>query len=313
MRGRSCIVALSAAVALGRVGTAVAWHSDGHEETTLLAFELVEGRMPAFFGEKRDLAAHCSHDPDVFRLYKGTPLRDQEAPEHFIDLEMLGGDALPPKRSEFLALCAARGLNPAEVGYVPYAVSEWTQRLAVALKEHRRWPENPHIRTKCLVYAGILAHYAGDLCMPLHVTVHYDGKAGPAGKSPKSGIHNKVDALLGKLDAPPAEILQGLQAAVFEDVMQGVVREMDASRRLVDAVYALEPKIPAAADPLPNDPALEAFVRERVRAVVAFVASLYLTAWEHSEAVYLPDWHQRTDDKDPEDVHKPWDAVLPTG
>ena len=65
---------------------------------------------------------------------------------------------------------------------------------------HRKWPYEPHIRDKCLVYAVNPAHYATDLCQPPHTTIHYDGRAQEDGSSPHTGIRQRVDGLLRKPD-----------------------------------------------------------------------------------------------------------------
>jgi hypothetical protein len=274
-------------------GSTSAWHSDGHARTAALAVERVAEQMPPFFGAGGELVAHCALDPDVFRVIRNSSLHDQESPEHFINPEHIGEARLPPRRSEFHVLCASKGVNPLEVGTLPYAVTEWTQRLAIALKEHRRWPDNRHVQTKCFVYAGILAHYAGDLCMPLHLTVDYDGRVGPTGKSPRSGIHAKVDALLGKVPAAREDVLASVRPRASDDIMGAVLEEMQRGRGLIDVVYGLEPGLPDVGDPLPDDPALRAFAEERLQAVVTFLSSLYLSAWELSGRIYIPDWHQR--------------------
>ena len=72
-----------------------------------------------------------------------------------------------------------------------YAVAEWTEKLALAFAQHRRWPENTLVQAECLLTAASLAHYAQDLCQPLHTSVHFDGRALEGGKSPRSGIHEK--------------------------------------------------------------------------------------------------------------------------
>ena len=53
--------------------------------------------------------------------------------------------------------------------------------LAVAFAEYRKWPDNPMIQHKCFLYAGFLAHYAQDMCQPLHLTINFDGLGNPTG------------------------------------------------------------------------------------------------------------------------------------
>ena len=276
-----------------------AWHEEGHKAAARAAVAaLPADSLPEFFRAGAGAIADGAPEPDLFTRPIGPPaLHDAESPEHRFDIELLEGNAPPARRYDLIALCAARKIDPRRVGFLPYAVCEWTQKLSVALAEHRKWPGNPLIRRKCLLYAGILSHYSADLCQPLHTTIHYDGRAGADGNSPRSGIHMKVDALLGKLsadanapfrDGPAAE-----RAAAMEDLFAAVSAEVAASHALVDKVYDLERRIPAYEAPLEANSPAAAFAAERLRACARFTASLYLTAWKDSRSIRFPDWHKR--------------------
>ena len=289
-------IAAVAAVVAAWAAPAAAWHGKGHHLATELSVAAADG-LPAFFRAGAATVAHCSLDPDLFtRPIAPAVLHQGEAPEHYFDLELVEGMKLPPSRYEFLALCASKGLSGAKVGLLPYAVTEWTQRLTVALAEHRAGPDNPHVRLKCLVYAGILSHYAQDLCQPLHLTIHWDGRARSDGASPRTGIHTKVDALLGKLKVDPKRVLADVNpAAPIADLFPAVMAEIRKGHALVETVYRLADDLPALADPLkPGSPAA-GFAAERLRGCVRFTASLYATAWKDSAGVKLPSWYERDD------------------
>ena len=168
MKHAICLIAATiACVAIAY--EANSWHDDEHVAVTSAAKALLPKDMPGFFVEGAPgLAAHCSLDPDVFKRRSTPQLRNAERPEHYLDYELIDKATLPKTRYEFIALCAKKGIDPSKVGLVPYAVIEWTQQLSLAFAEHRRWPDDPHIQAKCLVYAGLLSHYAADLCQPLH-------------------------------------------------------------------------------------------------------------------------------------------------
>jgi len=193
---------------------------------------------------------------------------------------------------------------------LPYTITEWTQQLAMAFVEHRRWPDNPHIRAKCLVYAGILSHYTADLHMPLHTTVHFDGRASRGDEgydSPHTGIHAKVDALPTKLPYNRifAEPLPEPTAAghVFGFVMD----QFHRSHRLVDRVYQLEDRIPEVPDLTLDDPEVIAFTLDRTRAAARFTAEMVLTAWRMSADLETPFWLDRAtfdEDFDPDVIPK---------
>jgi hypothetical protein len=255
--------------------------------------ELAGPQLPAFFTANADAIAHVSLDSDAFtRPIAPEELHEAEASEHYFDLELLGGQPIPPTRYAFIDFCATRGLKPNEVGLLPYAIQEWTQRLTVALAEHRKWPDDPAIQAKCLVYAGLLAHYAADGCQPLHLTIHWGGRALADGSSPRSGIHNRLDALPAKLGLSPKELAEGLAAQPFSELFPAILAEIDRSRRWIDRVYELEAQLP----PMDSDQVLTAEVAElaqdRMRAAAVFVASLYLTAWQDSRRIELPSWHR---------------------
>lgn len=268
------------------------WHAPGHDLSVRLAVQRLGDDAPPLFSEGAEQIARTSLDPDLHRPRALPQLRAAEAPEHYFDLELLEGADLPPTRPGFLALCAERGLDSAKVGVLPYAVAEWTQRLAVALAEHRRWPENEHIRAKCLVYAGLMSHYAGDLCQPLHTTIHFDGMVGEEGVSPRTGIHAKSDALLHKVDGPE-RVAEEASPLAFDDLWAGVLACLEASHALVPRVYAIEAELPALEDPLPAGTEAARFAEERLAATVEFLGSLYLTAWKLSGEIELPAWHTR--------------------
>jgi len=279
---------LGAVLLLSSSHLASAWWGDGHAILTRAALAALPAEAPAFLREGADLAVHCVYDPDLIKNRALPHLSDAEHPEHFLDLELLEGAALPGERYEFVALCARLNLSPSKVGLLPYATIEWTERLAMALAEHRRWPGEEAVRTKALVYAGILSHYAQDLLQPLHTTIHFDGRVGADGKLPHSGIHEKVDALVERLDFAPEELAQGLTVAAYDDAMAAIQETLRASHAMVDRVYELEAVLGT-----PTDPQVAAFGRERAQAAAAFTASLYLTAWEQSARIRLPGWLER--------------------
>ena len=190
-------------------------------------------------------------------------------------------------------MCDKLDIKPEDVGLVPYAVAEWTERLAVAFAEYRKWPDNPFIQSKCLVYAGFIAHYAQDLCQPLHVTIHFDGRVSPDGTSPRTGIHSQVDGLIQRLDLDPDVLAEGQKVSPLAELMPGILEELGRSRSLIDRVYELEEALPPAAGPWTPVSEVVDFAAERARKAVRFTAALYLTAWERSARIELPAWLER--------------------
>ncbi|MHB1155719.1 MAG: phospholipase C/P1 nuclease family protein [Phycisphaerales bacterium] len=310
MTRRALIVRASLTV-IALTTAAFAWHEKEHHAITAMSARLLApgstdaanpnglpGVPDWFLAGIADDAAQDSLDPDNFKNRAMPQLDSTEPPEHYLDYESLEAMGVPPGvmprfRYDYYKLCYEHQLDPRKIGVLPWAVAEWQQRLTLAFAEHRKWPNNATIRRKCLVYAGLMSHYAGDLCMPLHTTMHHDGRVKTHNdRSPRSGIHAKVDGLFRTFDYDPRKVLDGAQAEVYGDVWAAIREEFDRSHALVDRVYELADKLPPR-NGHTDDADVIAFGAERMKAGVTFIASLYRTAWVKSADVKLPDWLDR--------------------
>jgi hypothetical protein len=288
-------VALALAAAAWLVAApARGWFTGGHQRAARAAVAVLPGDLPAFFRNGEAAIAGSAGDPDLFKGVDDpavATLRRAEQPEHYVDVERLPEGPLPANRTEYAALLQELGRPPGEVGSLTLAVTEWSQRLTLCFVEHRARPRDPHVRAKCLVFAGELAHYAADLAQPLHTTIHHNGRARPDGSSPGTGIHFKVDALFQRRLFDEREAIAGLDAQPFADLAAGIADELRASHARVARVYELERW-------LENDggrPRSEVaqFARERFRATALFVARLFTTAWRTSQRLELPEGLRR--------------------
>jgi len=268
-----------------------AWHTPGHRMIGVAAVEALPAEFPAFFRAGAAAVGHLAVDPDLHKHRAAPALRAREEPEHYVDLERLAGRELPANRAAYFQLMVELDRQPSEMGYLFYAVVEGSERLALCFAEHRQWPDNPYVRDKCLVYAGLLAHYAADLEQPLHTTIHHDGWALPDGSSPFAGIHARVDSLVERAPFDAAAAVAGLAVAPFADLRRGVLEELAASHARLDATYRLEPALASEAGLA--DPRVLDFTCERYRAATLFLARLFATAWASSGELDLPAWLRR--------------------
>lgn len=283
VRARGWLVA--AAAGLLAPAAAPAWLVEGHRRVAVAAVESLPAEVPAFFRDGAGTIGRLAEDPDVWKSRATPHLRDGESPEHFLDVERLRGEPYPEYRSEALRRIGDLDLGIAEVGLLPWAIVEETERLTLAFAELRRWPADEAARVQALAVAGRLAHYGADLVEPLHTTIHHDGWALPDDSTPRAGLHFRVDGLLENVEIA---LEPALEAPVFPDPVAAVRAEFAASHALVDRTYAIERRLrePGGA----RDPEVVAFTCERYRAGVRFVAGLMRTAWEASAGVELPDW-----------------------
>ena len=269
-----------------------AWWGGGHDILTQASIKVLPEEMPEFFrsATAEKMIAHCTYDPDVSRNRNMLHARAAEYGEHYFDLELIKENPIPEDRNAFIKLCAELELEPSKVGLLPYALAEWTERLAIAFAEHRKWPDNQIIRYKCFVYAGFLGHYAQDMCQPLHLTVHFDGIVQKDGTRLHEGIHEKVDSAIEILKLKPTELAKAQEVKHVGDLMPAIVEQIKAGYGLVDNVYNLVEDWQNLKEP---SPALVDFTTECSREAVRWTASLYLTAWKLSENLQLPEWLER--------------------
>ncbi len=267
-----------------------AWWGGGHDILTQAAVKALPEEMPEFFRSAEKMVAHCVYDPDISKE-RGTPhARQAEYGEHYIDIELFGEHPIPEGREAHIKLCAELEIAPRTVGTLPYALAEWTERLAVAFAEYRKWPDNPMIQNKCFLYAGFLSHYAQDMCQPLHLTIHFDGIVQEDGSKLHKGIHEKVDSAIEVLRLDPTELAKAQTVEAISDLMPAIIKQIKAEHSLVDSVYALAEDYQDLKNP---SPALVDFTNDRAREAVRWTASLYLTAWKLSEDIKLPGWLDR--------------------
>lgn len=268
------------------------WWGGGHDILTQASIKALPDEIPEFFrsasGEK--MIAHCAYDPDVSKNRDMAHARAAEYGEHYFDLELIKDNPIPANRDAFIKLCAELNQDPRKVGYLPFAVAEWTERLAIAFAEYRKWPDNPIIQYKCYVYAGFLGHYAQDMVQPLHLTVHFDGIVQEDGSKLHGGIHEKVDSSIEILKLDPNKLAKDQHIKQVDELFPAIVKQLEEGHSLVDKVYELVEEYQKLKEPTAD---LMQFTDDRSREAVRWTASLYLTAWKLSENVKLPGWLER--------------------
>jgi hypothetical protein len=143
---------------------------------------------------------------------------------------------------------AARLMNVANAGTLPYQVVEIEERLKVALREWRTLraagAETRFIERDAAFYVGWLAHYVGDGAMPLHSSMHHDGWVGedPQHYTRDGSIHWRFENDFVDLTSLTD---QDLEAAVppavkVPDVFTATLAHVARAHTRVEQVYALD-------------------------------------------------------------------------
>jgi hypothetical protein len=272
-----------------------------------LATEKLPADMPAFLRTPTaiDEIEYLGPEPDRWRSPAEPELSSEQAPEHFIDLEMADMvGKLPRRRYEFIAdLYAqalmhpelARELRPERVGLQPYVTTEVYQRLKAAMREYRgllaAGKDTKPVEQAILFYAGWLGHYVGDGSQPLHTTVNYDGWAGkenPNGYTTKHGIHWQFEGPFVAANVKAAEVAPLMTAPQqLGDVFDDYVACLRHSATLIERVYQLEK---AGGFEGAGTAESKQFAAERLAAGASELRDLCYTAWLES-AKPVPEWH----------------------
>ena len=261
-----------------------AWWVKGHAVIAEAAASRLPDDLPAFFRAGGKALGYLAGDPDRWKNRETKFLNATEYPEHFLDLEDLESNELPANRFAFAELVRKLGKQPEKVGFIPYTIMDYHEKLTCAFADHRREPGNEAIKMKCLVYAGVLSHYSGDACMPLHTTRNYDGRPGPDGKMQQKGIHAKIDAFPEKFGFTAEEIAKDLQPKKLDDVWKEVKERIAESHTHIDRCYELDKE---GAFDKPTEASRE-FIMKRCRVAAQFTADLWTTAWHKSATLPPP-------------------------
>jgi TonB family protein len=301
---------LLVAVCLCLVGapSSFGWGSKGHKMINKLAAESLPADVPAFLKtpEAINEIEYLGPEPDRWRSRAEPELSAEQAPDHFIDMELADLVApLPRNRYEYIAALYAAGLThpklasqlqPDRVGFQPYITEEVWERLKSAMRDYRTLSAQPGADTRpveaaILFYAGWLGHYVGDGSQPLHVTVNYDGWVGkdnPNGYTTEHGIHSKfestfVDAAVNESDVQPLMT----PVKTIGDEWDDYLAYLHRTGSLVEKVYQLDLQHGFDGTGTPEG---KQFAAERLAAGASMLRDLIYAAWVKS-AEPVPDWH----------------------
>ena len=187
-----------------------AWDYPGHRIVNQLALASLPADFPAFAREPAaaERIAFLSGEPDRWKSAPDLPLRHENDPDHYLDLEQLGwagleAGAVSPLRYEFaLQFAAGRAAHPDLFppvdpakdadhtrewpGFLPWTITEYFGRLRSAFGYLRAYQEGggtaaevANAQENIVYLMGVMGHFVGDGAQPLHDTVQHNGWVGP--------------------------------------------------------------------------------------------------------------------------------------
>lgn len=285
------------------------WGNDGHKMINRLAAESLPADVPAFLRtpEAVNEIEYLGPEPDRWRSRAEPELNAEQAPDHYIDMEiadLIG--PLPRQRYQYIADLYAAAilhpnlaaeLRPERVGFQPYITNEVWERLKSAMRDYReqssQHQDTRPVEAAILFYAGWLGHYVGDGSQPLHVTVNYNGwvsKDNPNGYTTSNDIHWKFEGVYVAANIRPADV-QPLVTPLrpISDEWTDYLAYLRHTGTLVERVYQLDKEHGFDGAGTPD---AKQFTEERLAAGASMLRDMIAAAWMKS-AEPVPETHQQ--------------------
>ncbi len=272
---------------------AFAWGEAGHLMSNEAATLSLPAGMPLFFYRSFPELVWLGYQPD--RLHNAGPsFEPTNAPDHFLNEEMVEGLDLPLDRYKYLALLyssgrlAHLGVSNTEPGFSPWRVAEMSELLTA---EFRQWrfsapdsPERTAIEGEIISTAGVMGHFVADEANPLHDTVNYNGwvMANPNGYANDCQIHARFETNFVSRAITTPDITARVAPPVLRtDYFETALAFIRSSQSLVEELYGLDKR--GAFDPIAS-PSAEGkrFAAGRLAAGSSLLRDLWWSAWQNS-------------------------------
>jgi hypothetical protein len=311
------------------VHQAAAWDYEGHYVINQLALASLPTNFPAFVfaSAARERIAFLSGEPDRWRNVPDLPLKQDNGPDHYIDLEELNHygmtpDTLPSLRYDFVGqLAVFRAMHADQfplidpvrdaahtgnlVGFLPWTITEYTARLKSAFSYLKAYQEaggssNEIVSAQenIIYLMGVMGHFVGDGSQPLHTTIHFNGWVGsnPHGYTTNHAFHSWIDGgYFRKTGGLKVETMLGkirpaehvVQPAQTNGIFRVAVAYLAEQNTLVQPLYQLE-KDGKLSGEGENGLTGRAFLEMQLVKGGQMLGNIWLTAWlDAPEDVYL--------------------------
>lgn len=270
-----------------------AWGEKGHSIVNEAATLGLPNDMPHFFYRAFPELVWLGYDPDRWRN-AGESLDAVNPPDHFLDYEFVAGLDLPPDRYEYLALLESsgrlrqKGITNAKPGFVPWRVTELTEKLA---SQFRQWrssrpgsSERQFLERDIINTAGVLGHYVGDSANPHHSTINYNGwvMPNPKGYAFDCGTHSRFESVYVSHAVDTKDVTPKLAAPVLRTNYFGTALDfIKQSNALVEPLYQID-KAGGFDIFRPVSARAFGFTTDRLAAGASMLRDLWWSAWKNS-------------------------------
>jgi hypothetical protein len=319
MSSKVGLLFVSAMVAIGGAGPALAWDAHGHRTVTLLALDGLPAEAPTWLSDPmvRDRIAYQSTEPDHWRTINDPILGHENGPDHYMDVEKLEWfgltlESLPHFRYEYLRdMAVAKHVHPEQIkepydaakdrdhtrewpGYLPYSIAEHYAKLRSSWNTLRALERvnDPKIATPAALEQaranvinemGQLSHFVGDAAQPLHTTRHHHGWEGanPGGYTTNKAFHAEIDGRVLEIHNLQESTLKG--AAHYGVKINAADPWEDSIAYIQRSFTKVEPLYALEKSGELKKEAGKQFITERLTDAASMLEAMYWAAYSSSE------------------------------
>ena len=206
-----------------------------HRTINQLAIYSLPEPLQSYFHKDLNYLVSNSPRPDIRRNTDKS-----EATKHFIDLEAYGPNAANNMPLDWATAVKKYSEDTLlKYGWAPYLIMSELDKLTNAFRSKNK--------DSILFYAADIGHYIGDVHVPLHTSINYDGQL-----TNQKGLHSLWESFIPELridqyqlyNAHKATYLKNPSAALWEDIRHAasLVPEMLAVEKEVSIQFKPETK-----------------------------------------------------------------------
>ena len=309
------VIVFTVGANLANADDARAWGAAAHRMIGGLAAQSLPAEIPAFLRspEAARQIAEVAREPDRSRG-AGQPHDPDADPAHHVDvgddLKISRGPsltALPPNRESYDTALRSVGTDEYRVGYLPYAIIDGWQQLAldlaywradVAGASHAKTPSDrswflrdQYVREGLTIRdIGYWSHFVADGAQPMNVSVHSDGWGSypnPEKFSPAKGLRARFEGSFVRRWIGEKDI--SVHLTPYRDCRCAIQRRisdyLSATQRQVLTLYRIE----KAGGFDGSQESGKDFAAARLAAATSELRDLIVGAWHRSDEMSVGD------------------------
>jgi len=154
-----------------------------------------------------------------------------EAAKHFIDLEVYGPNAVNNMPKDWAVAVKKYSVDTLlKHGWAPYLIIKELDKLTNAFRSKNK--------DSILFYAADIGHYIGDIQVPLHTTINYDGQ-----QTNQKGLHSLWESFIPTLRINQYQLFHPHKATYLKNPKEVLWEDIRKANSLIPALLAVEKEV----------------------------------------------------------------------